>query len=83
MAEVLRFEYDQALKMGHAVLGLNAWSKEGSLGLLQTTPKEVQEQCQKMPIFWKALGKGFISPEPCALSAKMISRKRRCRPLVS
>ena len=70
------FEHDEALTMGRGISGLNAWSKEGSLSLSQPTPKEVQEQCQKMPIFWKALGKGFISAEPYAFSAKMISRKR-------
>ena len=48
VAEVLGFEYDEALTLGRAVAGLNAYSKGGSLGLFQPTPKEVQEQRRKM-----------------------------------
>ena len=48
VAEVLGFEHDEALTLGHAVAGLNAHSKGGSLGLFQPTPKEVKEQRRKM-----------------------------------
>ena len=48
MAEVLGFEHDEALSLGRAVAGLNAYSKGVSLGLFQPTPKEVQEQRRKM-----------------------------------
>ena len=48
VAEVLGFEHDEALTLGRAVAGLNAYSKEVSLGLFQPTPKEVQEQRRKM-----------------------------------
>ena len=48
VAEVLRFEHDEALTLGRAVAGLNAYSKGVSLGLFQPTPKEIQEQRWKM-----------------------------------
>ena len=48
VAEVLRFEHDEALTLGRAVAGLNAYSKGVSLGLFQPTPKEVKEQRKKM-----------------------------------
>jgi len=44
VAEVLGFEHDEALTLGGAVAGLNAYSKGASLGLFQPTPKEVKEQ---------------------------------------
>ena len=40
--------YTEALPLGRAVAGLNAYSKGVSLGLFQPTPKEVQEQRRKM-----------------------------------
>jgi uncharacterized protein YneR len=48
VAEDLGFEHDEALTLGRAVAGLNAYSKGVSLGLFQSTPKEVQEQRRKM-----------------------------------
>ena len=48
VAEVLGFEHDEALTLGRAVAGLNAYSKGVSLGLFQPTPKEIQEQRRKM-----------------------------------
>ena len=48
VAEVVGFEHDEALTLGRAVAGLNAYSKGVSLGLFQPTPKEVQEQRRKM-----------------------------------
>jgi len=48
VAEVLGFEHDEALTLGRAVAGLNAYLKGVSLGLFQPTPKEVQEQRRKM-----------------------------------
>jgi hypothetical protein len=48
IVEVLGFEHDEALTLGRAVAGLNAYSKGVSLGLFQPTPKEVQEQRRKM-----------------------------------
>ena len=47
-AEFLAFERDEALTLGRAVAGLNAYSKGVSLGLFQPTPKEVKEQRRKM-----------------------------------
>jgi hypothetical protein len=44
MAEVLGFEHDEALTLGRAVAGLNAYSKGVSLGLFQPTPAQVKEQ---------------------------------------
>ena len=40
VAEVLGFEHDEALSLGRAVAGLNAYSKGVSLGLIQPTPKK-------------------------------------------
>lgn len=48
VAEVLGFEHDEALTLGRAVAGLNAYSKGVSLRLFQPTPKEVKEQRGKM-----------------------------------
>ena len=48
VTEVLGFGHDEALSLGRAVAGLNAYSKGVSLGLFQPTPKEVQEQRRKM-----------------------------------
>ena len=42
------FEHDEALTLGRAVAGLNAYSKGVSLGLFQPTPTEVKEKRQKM-----------------------------------
>jgi len=41
VAEVLGFEHDEALALGRAVAGLNAYSKGVSLGHFQPTPTEV------------------------------------------
>ena len=48
VAEVLGFEHDEALTLGRAVAGLNAYSKGVSLGLFQPTPEEVKEKRRKM-----------------------------------
>jgi hypothetical protein len=48
VAEVLGFEHDEALTLGRAVAGMNAYSKGVSLGLFQPTPKEVKEQRRKL-----------------------------------
>jgi hypothetical protein len=48
VAEVLGFEHDEALTLGRAVAGLNAYSKGVSLGLFQPTSTEVKEQRRKM-----------------------------------
>ena len=48
VAEVLGFEHDEALTLGRAVPGLNAYSKGVSLGLLSRPPKEVKKQRRKM-----------------------------------
>ena len=42
------FEHDEALTLGRAVAGLNAYSKGVSLGLFQPTPEEVQEKRRRM-----------------------------------
>ena len=48
VAEMLGFEYEEALSLGGAVAGLNAYSKGVALSLFQPTPKAVREQRQKM-----------------------------------
>ena len=48
VAEVLGFDYDEALTLGRAVAGLNAYSKGVALGLFQPTPKAVREQRQEL-----------------------------------
>jgi hypothetical protein len=48
VAEVLGFEHDEALTLGRAVAGLNAYSKGVSLGMFKPTPKEVKEKRRKM-----------------------------------
>jgi hypothetical protein len=48
VAEVLGFEHDDALTLGRAVAGLNAYLKGVSLGLFQPTPTEIEEHPRKM-----------------------------------
>ena len=48
VAEVLGFDHEEALTLGRAVAGLNAYSKGLALGLFQPTPKAIKEQRQKM-----------------------------------
>ena len=48
VAEVLGFDHEEALTLGRAVAGLNAYSKGLTLGLFQPTPKAIKEQRQKM-----------------------------------
>jgi hypothetical protein len=48
VAEMLGFDYDEALTLGRGVAGLNAYSKGLALGLFQPTPKAVREQRQKL-----------------------------------
>lgn len=42
VAERLGFAHDEALTLGRAVAGLNAYSKGRALGIFNPTPKEVQ-----------------------------------------
>ena len=42
VAERLGFNHDEALTLGRAVAGLNAYSKGKSLGIFKPTPKDVQ-----------------------------------------
>jgi hypothetical protein len=44
VAERLGFTHDEALTLGRAVAGLNAYSKGVSLGLFTPAPKEVREK---------------------------------------
>ena len=48
VAEMLGFDYDEALTLGRAVAGLNAYSKGVALRLFQPTPKAIREQRQKL-----------------------------------
>ena len=47
VAEVLGFEHDEALTLGRAVAGLNAYSKGLALGLFQPTSEAIKERRQK------------------------------------
>ena len=48
VAEVSRFDHDEALTLGRAVAGLNAYSKGLALGLFQPTSKAIKEQREKL-----------------------------------
>ena len=48
VAEVVGFEHDEALTLGRAVAGLNAYSKGVSLGLFQPSPTEIKEKRRRM-----------------------------------
>jgi hypothetical protein len=48
VAERLGFAHDEALTLGKAVAGLNAYSKGVRLGIYEPTPKDVAEQRKKM-----------------------------------
>lgn len=47
VAERLGFDREEALTLGHAVAGLNAYSKGVLLGLFEPTPTKVKEQRKK------------------------------------
>jgi hypothetical protein len=48
VAQRLGFDEDEALTLGRAVAGLNAYSKGVSLGLFQPSSKEVKDQREKL-----------------------------------
>jgi hypothetical protein len=48
VAERLGFERDEALTLGRAVAGLNAYSKGVAIGLFTPTPSEGREQRRNM-----------------------------------
>jgi hypothetical protein len=48
VAEALGFDYDEALTLGRAVAGLNAYSKGVALGLFQPTSMVIREHRQKL-----------------------------------
>lgn len=48
VAERLGFEWEEALTLGRAVAGLNAYSKGKALGLFQPTPEAVREKRRRM-----------------------------------
>ena len=48
VAQRLGFDWDEALVLGRAVAGLNAYSKGASLGLFTPAPKEVKERKRKL-----------------------------------
>jgi hypothetical protein len=48
VAERLGFNRDEALTLGRAVAGLNAYSKGKSLGLFKPTPTKVKEERKKL-----------------------------------
>ena len=47
VAERLGFDHEEALTLGRAVAGFNAYSKGVSLGLFEPTPETVKEQRRK------------------------------------
>jgi hypothetical protein len=48
VAERLGFDWDEALTLGRAVAGLNAYSKGVRLGLFTPAPREVKEKKRKL-----------------------------------
>lgn len=48
VAERLGFAWDEALTLGRAVAGLNAYAKGVSIGVFQPAPKDVKEKRRKM-----------------------------------
>jgi hypothetical protein len=48
VAERLGFTHDEALSLGRAVAGFNAYSKGVSLGLIHPAPEPVREQRKKL-----------------------------------
>ena len=59
VTEVLGFGHDEALTLGRAVAGLNAYFKGISLGLFQLIPKEVREQRRR--ILLRSTGRNFFT----------------------
>jgi hypothetical protein len=48
VAERLGFDWEEALTLGRAVAGLNAYSKGVSIGLFKPSPRDVREQRRKL-----------------------------------
>lgn len=48
VAERLGFDYDEALTLGRAVAGLNAYAKGKRLGLFEPAPEEVKEKRRQL-----------------------------------
>ncbi len=48
VAERLGFDWEEALTLGRAVAGLNAYSKGKALGLFQPTPEAVREKRRRL-----------------------------------
>ena len=48
VAKRLGFDWEEALTLGRAVAGLNAYSKGVSIGLFKPSPREVREQRRKL-----------------------------------
>ena len=48
VAQRLGFKWDEALTLGRAVAGLNAYSKGVSIGMFKPSPKDVREQRRKL-----------------------------------
>jgi hypothetical protein len=48
VAERLGFDWEEALTLGRAVAGLNAYSKGVSIGLFKPSPREVHERRRKL-----------------------------------
>ena len=48
VAERLGFDWEEALTLGRAVAGLNAYSKGKALGLFEPTPEAVREKREQL-----------------------------------
>ena len=48
VAEQLGFDWDEALTLGRAVAGLNAYAKGKALGIFHPKPKELAEKRKKL-----------------------------------
>jgi hypothetical protein len=88
VAEQLGFTHDEALTLGRAVAGLNAYSKGKALGIFKPTPKEVQAKraanCFHLPASIRAMPRrataGSNSPSEIFESAgsRSISASMTC-----
>ena len=79
VARRLGFDWDEALNLGRAVAGLNAYSKGICLGLFTPAPKEVNEQKRKLKegerLHIDLLGRAVSTVHTCAFRKFDLPRK--------
>lgn len=78
VAERLGFGRDEALTLGRAVAGLNAYAKGKRLGLFQPTPEAVRQKRKEVPSGHSAHVRRKASPRTSTRRLLVASSRVRC-----